>query len=239
MRHGTEGEQPFPDSWISTTAPVALGCLTDIISEVILAHGAEGAIFLWPCIGNLIQRWCNGEVKMVGETNVSSGWAPSEALVRISCREIIRFATRLTDRLPNLERDDAEVWANAFITFYTDTLTQTLDIQHAVRKKLLNQKLKSYRRSKAAKGLSDTNGFSNEHLIDEDEKIDLATPYGNGLLVDRRVNYYDAGDVKIDVVNLSFGILYRQSAETPKKHEKDAVEETDDEEGKCPQIVYP
>jgi hypothetical protein len=103
----------------------------------------------------------------------------------------------------------------------------------------LNQKLNAYRRSKAARGLSDTNGFSNEHLIDEDEKIDLATPYGSGLLVDRRVNYYDAGDVKIDVVKLSFGVLYRQSVETPKKHEKDPSEETDDEEGRCPQIVCP
>ena len=56
----SDDEQPFPDSWIGTTAPVALGCLTDIATEMLEWYDAtEGTEQMWPLIGNLIRRWCN------------------------------------------------------------------------------------------------------------------------------------------------------------------------------------
>jgi hypothetical protein len=55
MRGNADGEQPFPDSWIATTAPVALGTITDITSEIIMPRGAEGASELWPRVGS----WSN------------------------------------------------------------------------------------------------------------------------------------------------------------------------------------
>jgi hypothetical protein len=88
-----EGEQPFPDSWISTTAPIALGCLTDIASEVIVSHGSDGAKVLWPLIETLVQRWCNGDAKSYRPSKLGSIWSPCEAMVRVACREINRFST--------------------------------------------------------------------------------------------------------------------------------------------------
>jgi hypothetical protein len=222
MRPSSEGEQPFPDSWISTTGSVALGCLTDISSEVILAHGAEGARILWPRIGKFMQQWCNGDVKSDnGVIDISSDWTPCEALVRIACSEINRFASRLAARLPQIDKDVAAVWTNFLIAFFSETLTQSLDIEHAVKKKLLKDKLRAYKLTSPQFASGQANGFSNdEPMIDEDEKLDLTTPYGKGLLVDRRVNGHNEADIVVDVINLSFGMLYRPNKNSLKKFDE-------------------
>lgn len=202
-----EGEQPFPDSWIATTGPVALGCLTDILSEVIISHGIDGVQKLWPLIGNLMQQWCNGDIKRNnGVLDIITCWTPCEALVRIASREINRFSSRLTERLPHLEPDVAAVWTNILITFFSETLTQSLDLERSINKKLIKDKLKAYRLTSPQFAV---NGVANEEPeVDEDEIVDLATPYGRGLLVDRRTNHYDASDITIDVIKLDFGFLY-------------------------------
>ena len=55
-----EAEQPFPESWVATTAPVALGMLTDIFSEIIIEKGQDGRDILWPIILEQLQRWSAG-----------------------------------------------------------------------------------------------------------------------------------------------------------------------------------
>ena len=210
MRNHNEGEQPFPDSWIATTSPVALGFLTDIASEILLPHGGEGAVFLWPCIGGVIRRWCIGEIKVAEGRHVSGDWVPCEALVRVSTREIIRFSTRLAERLPRLKRPDAEVWSNAFISFLTETLEQTLEMEEEIKMQLLDQKIQAYTSARRAQGLVDSDGPVD--VIGKDEKVDRITPYGRGTLVDRKVNDFGNGKkVKVDVIKLSFGMLYRPS----------------------------
>lgn len=143
MRHNT-GEQPFPDSWISTTGPVALGCLTDICSEIIIPHGAEGVQNLWPCISGLLKQWFNGDAKLDEAKNLSGGWTPCEALVRIACNELNRFASRLPDKLSKLDTTDAARWANCWVIFLSGTLSQSLDIEYALEKKLLKDKLRAH-----------------------------------------------------------------------------------------------
>jgi hypothetical protein len=213
MRMSMEGEQPFPDSWISTTAPVALGCLTDIASEVIISHGSDGANILWPLIERSFQRWCNGDAKSYRPSKIGSVWSPCEALVRVACREINRFSSRLTERLGSLDGADAAAWSNTLVTFLSETLNQSLNIELTTKKKLLDEKLRAFRR---------LNGFADEPLIKKDEKVDLTTPYGRGLLVDRRIDNSNGGlDVVVDVVKLDFGILYQAS----KSFEEDAEEE--------------
>lgn len=133
-----KGEQPFPDSWIATTAPVALGFLTDISSEIVLAHGAAGRELIWPSIGSMIQRWCNGDAKEID-------WSPSEAVVRIACREMSRFSVRLADALTRLSPEEAIAWTKYFFKFSTGIFFQSLDLENAVQDELLDAKLKGFK----------------------------------------------------------------------------------------------
>lgn len=144
-----KGEQPFPDSWIATTAPVALGFLTDISSEIVLAHGAAGRELIWPSIGSMMQLWCNGDTK-------ETGWSPCEAVVRIACREMSRFTVRLADALTRLSPDEAIAWTKHFFEFSTGILFQSLDLENAVQDELLSAKLKGLKHSSPA-----TNGHEN------------------------------------------------------------------------------
>jgi hypothetical protein len=207
MRVSRKHEQPFPDSWIATTAPIALGLLTDISSEIVLHHGAEGRRFLWPCIGSEIQRWCNGDRKVNGRRNNHVEWAPCEALVRIAGREIDRFCGRLGDTLPSLGQKDSITWANYFCSFFEATLSQSLDIEKAIHDDLLVSKRKSY-----TGGESDrmANGTASDEL---DSEIVMLTPFGKGSLVEKRVNRHKTSDgsgveMTVNVVRLGFGVLY-------------------------------
>ena len=148
-----KGEQPFPDSWIATTAPVAMGFLTDISSEIVLAHGAAGRELIWPSIGSMIQRWCNGDTK-------ESGWSPCEAVVRIACREMSRFSVRLADALTRLSPEEAIAWTQYFFQFSTGILFQSLDLESAVQDELLGAKLEGFKGPSPATN-GDQNGSSN------------------------------------------------------------------------------
>jgi hypothetical protein len=60
-----------------------------------------------------------------------------------------------------------------------------------------------------------SNGFANEPLIKKDKKVDLTTPYGRGLLIDRRINNNNGGlDVVVDVVKLDYGIIYQATSKS-------------------------
>ena len=156
MSNDADGEQPFPDSWIATTGPVALGCLVDIVSEVILPHGADGGIILWPSIGHIFRRWCNGNCYKNEDGRYELGkWAPCEALVRIATREILRLSWRLVARLPQMSSGDAQVWSNTFVSFFVEILEQSLDIEDATQKALLEQKMDAYEHSKKDQGSVD------------------------------------------------------------------------------------
>lgn len=176
MDNNAEGEQPFPDSWIATTGPVALGCLTDIASEIVLPHGAEGAVLLWPCLGEVYGRWCNGQRKIFNGLEVNGDWSPCEALMRIATREIIQFSTRLAEKLPTMSESDAEVWSTAFVTYFNDTLDQTLDMEDHVTIQLLKEKLLAYKMSKKVGGSAGSEGVNLVPILGTGETMDHMTP---------------------------------------------------------------
>ena len=130
MRGHADGEQPFPDSWIATTAAVALGTLTDVASEVIVPKGKEGAWKLWPHVGNMIQIWCNG----------SDSWQPCEALVRVACKETYRFGHRVSGKMEGLDANDKAAWGMAVIQFFKDTLSRCLDIEIELQEEIIKEK---------------------------------------------------------------------------------------------------
>jgi hypothetical protein len=197
MRVDMKGEQPFPDSWIATTAPVALGFLTDISSEIVLAHGAAGRELIWPSIGSMIQRWCNGDTKEIG-------WSPCEAVVRIACREMSRFTVRLADALTRLSPEEAIVWTKYFFKFSTGILSQSLDLENAVQDKLLGAKLKGFKRTSSA-----TNGHQNgSSNAAPDSKAPLQTPFGLGTILKERVDHHGPLDIAMYAIRLDYGMLY-------------------------------
>lgn len=154
MRGNTDGEQPFPDSWIATTAPVALGTVTDLASEIFLTRGPEGASKLWPLVGSLVQLWCNG----------TESWQPCEALVRVACQESDRLSRRIPNKLKSLEKEEAAVWCNALMLFFRETLSQSIDIEQSVKEKLVEEKAKAFQEN-----VDHSNGVANQTLPKNEE----------------------------------------------------------------------
>jgi len=125
-------EQPFPDSWISTTAPIALGALTDLSSEILFTRGAEGASVWRSTVGATYLRCCNGDM---------TSWVPCEAVVRIASSELSRFMKRVTRSISTVaEKEDANAWANKLIEFYTEVMGRNLGIAKDILDMLLESK---------------------------------------------------------------------------------------------------
>lgn len=146
MDTSDHSEQPFPDSWISTTAPVALGTLTDVASELMLIRGAAGAA-VWKCtVGEVYKLWCNGETYT---------WIPCEAVTRIACSEVSRFMRRVTLGLSGLDKESATVWANQLILFFTEILNRSLEIEQQVAERLLREKSIAFKLSSSSAELTE------------------------------------------------------------------------------------
>ena len=203
MQGISKGEQPFPDSWIATTAAAAMGLLIDIASDIILGLGEEGVSFGWPGIREEIKRWSVGYVKSEGEDVY---WSPCEALVRIACRELSRFCSCLEARQSALGQKETIVWADHLCDFYTSTLSKALDLEKGSQDELLQAKLKSLM------PVSTVNSSSLSHSMEDSESF-RNTPFGKGRLIEKRMEYFTSLDgaayrITTDVIKLEFGMLY-------------------------------
>ncbi|KAG7370181.1 RalF-like Dot/Icm system translocated protein [Nitzschia inconspicua] len=179
-------EQPFPDSWISTTSPIALGTLTDISTEVIFVRGASGAALWRSTIGIMYRVWCNGD---------SGNWIPCEAVVRVGTAEVNRFLRSATGKLPIIDRRDASIWANEMMQFYTQLLHDSLLEEQLLIAKLLRWKWREY---KKISGKNQTGGLK------------LMTAHGYGTLEEERAVSHDCGTkVIVETIRLDFGVLYQ------------------------------
>ena len=169
-----ESDQPFPDSWIATTAPIALGLLTDIANTIVLDRGAAGRERLWPLIAAQYRRWS------VGLTKVSSPtcWRPCEALIRIACREARRFPVRLSQMMDRLTAEEAESWASDFLLFLATLLSESVQRETSTHRELLRAKKQA---------LIDRRGIATDgESLDDDESDKVVTPFGNGIVQEKR-----------------------------------------------------
>jgi hypothetical protein len=161
LRHGGDGDlskayllkkkdiekrmdlQPFPDSWIATTAPIALGMMSDLLSEHFLDLGAEGREVLWPLLMGQLLRWSIGapqdnvEIDKVtddigNEIQVDmEEWQPCEALVRIGCKEWGICFLRIVDAIPRLSKEESRDWLSTFSTHLSEALVINLEAEKA------------------------------------------------------------------------------------------------------------
>jgi hypothetical protein len=185
-------EQPFPDSWIATTASMALGLLTDIAIEFAVLRGPEARDKIWSIVSNQYKLW------YLGHESTSNQWSPCEALVRIASAELHRLSERLATEYESstLQRDEQAAWSSIMIHLFSDFLAQSLDDEESLRLELLHYGMK---KSKA--------------ISDEKKNTDVETAFGNGKLVESRKQADTCQ--QIDVISLEFGgVLYRPAEES-------------------------
>eukprot|EP00977_Amphora_coffeiformis_P000144 scaffold37_cov159-Amphora_coffeaeformis.AAC.8 len=131
-----EEEQPFPESWIATTAPSALGLLTDIATEIALYKGKDTRDAIWKILSKQYSLWYRG-------TGSPGGWNPCEALVRVSCKEIHTFADRIAEHISDLDTADKQGWSSCMVGYFAETLLQNASIQDKARKDVVKSRLNS------------------------------------------------------------------------------------------------
>jgi hypothetical protein len=200
-------DQPFPDSWLVTAAPVALGLLTDIASEIVLRRGEQGRQKLWPIIESQYKSWCLGCRPSKESTNGGEdrNWQPCEALVRISCREIRRFPLRVAEILPELSETEVTSWTSLILKLFSEIISENAAIQNTARQELVKLKQKA---------LVERNGKFSDSVSLDDEEVIMNTPFGRGRLLKKRTDKYSEVGVEVvvevDVITLDSGAtLYR------------------------------
>jgi brefeldin A-inhibited guanine nucleotide-exchange protein len=219
-------EQPFPDSWIATTSGIALGMITDIVTEILLERGAESREVIWPLLSQQLQIWIIGhsshatmDKSAVSNGNspaLASSWQPCESLIRVACRELHRFSQRLLKAMPALGKDEIAAWSTLFAKDMASTLSSVVVIETGITEELLRLKLESI-------GIS-RDDEEEEEPIDKAEEGEstmntiVETPFGAGKIIEQRTDTYSNGGggsiaVTTDVVQLASGAtLYRPSS---------------------------
>jgi hypothetical protein len=223
--HVIPSEQPFPDSWVATTSPIALGTLTDIITEIAVKRCQDGRSLLLPPIMLQFQLWSVGLAKPEGDV-----WQPCEAIVRVACREMHRMAIRLNVHI--VERDCAEriAWIQAVLEGITSSMSLLVDIETCLKEKLIRSKSLVYGPKSMTNGEGKPLNAASAKQEEEEElgevvaDVIVYTPYGKGRLIRRRKDSFlctngDRHVVIMNVIKLDFGgTLYRPAIGTSKLH---------------------
>ena len=177
-------DQPFPESFIATTAPLALGLLTDVCSELGFDRGHEGNSRLWPPVVELLRRYTLGAG---GEFFTSDSWRPCEALVRIACRELDRIFERLAARCSQPDNSPTQAWTSEIVNELTFLLESNSAFENEIVRELSTSKRKS------------------------DEKIAklVTTPFGRGQLIGSRIDDNLDTDFNTEIfsIQLEFGAM--------------------------------
>ena len=148
--------QPFPDSWVATTAPIALGMLSDLTHANFLKLGHQSREVLWPLIAKQLFQWSVGfsedeEKNGIGDADavrvVPRNWTPCEALVRVSCKERSRIYQQVLATVPELEPSEAQGWLRTLSTNLSETLMATVKLEDLLREEVLESKLASLGRT--------------------------------------------------------------------------------------------
>jgi hypothetical protein len=207
-------EQPFPDSWLATTAPLALGLLTDIVTEFIVYRESEGREILWPIVAKQYKLWYSGrqpskDAVTAGAADGAGPWSPCEALVRIVCRELHRLPCRFSEEFSELAKEEIRPWVRLIFDLYSELLAESVETQAASQQDLteLKDTLSLDQKDKEADELD---------RDDEVDEVIVYTPYGRGRLIEKRKDVYpdpSTGtnlEFLMNVVALDFGAtLYR------------------------------
>lgn len=198
-------EQPFPNSWIATTSSIALGLLTDLVTEFIVYRGEEGREKLWPLLFAIYRLWSVGHSTDVADTR----WSPCEALTRIACHELIQIPKRVFAEVDfsDLPQSEQEAWVSVVLKSYQDILSSSVALEESLRKTLLD-----------AKGPQSVSPSVDDMDFDaaDQRTSSISTPFGHGKVKSVIETFYqqDRVNVSTTVIELDFGAtLYQSSIE--------------------------
>lgn len=208
-------EQPFPDSWLATTASLALGFITEVTTEFVIFRKEIGREKIWPMIAQQYRQWILGQTRSPDASIPIDTWLPCEALVRISCREILRLVRRLASDCDKAAISDNEqiAWSSVVLNFYSDLLAESVSMEESFRLALLNSRVNESPKKRETK-IKKKKRIRKPDVVSE---IIFYTPFGKGKLVNRRrYSYSDTAtgsnvDIVMDQIALDFGVLYRPS----------------------------
>jgi len=219
-------EQPFPDSWIATTSGIAIGMITDVVTEILLDRGQESRDIIWPLLSEQLQLWVIGRATHKSEdegmpdiaANGDSAapiplWQPCEALIRVACRELYRFPQRVFGAMPELGEQEVTAWSSLYLKDMASTLLDIVTIEAGINEELLRLKLEAF-------GISDDEEDQQsdpDPAEDNDASLNtvVETLFGEGRVVGRRTDTFSNGGgssitVNTDVIQLASGAtLYR------------------------------
>lgn len=198
-------DEPFPDSWVATTGPIALSMLTDFFCMIVMRYNVDDARKMWPIVMGQMQQWAVG-CPLTSE-NDSTAWSPCEALVRIGCKEISRLSETLITLLPRMEKSEVKLWLNALCKNLGDTLSYSAELEGK-----LYAEYKRVAYVKMGQEPPEEEPFEEENLVPlvpvtkvEKSPISVSTPYGDGVIIHQRVDKYLTSSIEIDVVRLDSG----------------------------------
>ncbi|KAL7467733.1 hypothetical protein ACHAXS_007976 [Conticribra weissflogii] len=149
--------QPFPDSWIATTAPIALGILSDLVNVHFILSDDQARVVLWPIISEHLSRWtvgshlpqCQLDVSGSGDENGKkvltnfNAWQPCEAIVRIACKEWSRVFQCVLSASASLDKNLLRSWLKTLNKDLSDVINQNIHIEEKLRNDIVESKLAS------------------------------------------------------------------------------------------------
>lgn len=206
-------EQPFPDSWIATTASIALGLLTDIASEIVLHRGREGRDQLWPLIVDQYRTWCLGRIDRAADGK-KMHWNPCEALVRISCGETDLLSKRIANAIPDMDPSEAASWSSAVLNLFSGLISESVQSEKLTQRELVRSKEKALNNRKGQNSFRDTLDDGVDSVV---EKGVIVTAFGKGKVLEKREEQVldDLSGKKVEIVTqvlkLPYGTLYQPS----------------------------
>lgn len=210
-------EEPFPDSWVATTAPIALGMLTDIFCLIASNYSSEEAKDLWPVTIGQMQKWTVGSPHGIASASSNSSWSPSEALVRIGCKEIAHLSETVFTLFPDMEKKDVVMWLGFLCQNLAESLEHNIELEtklHESVSREIKEMDEVLLKEQIYLNSVDEDDISFGMNSEDDDDISfglLDTPFGSGTLVGQRTDEYDYCTVTISIIKLDCGAtLYSQ-----------------------------
>lgn len=194
---GESIDEPFPDSWVATTGPLALGMLTDIFCSFVLKFSLEESIMIWPLTVGNIQKWVNGSPYGVDD---QEDFVPCEAITRIGSAELAHLTENLFMIFHHLNVEYVRNLLGLLCESLANALSKNVDLE---RKLLLAASVDIEHFQNSLQVNDHPSLESNPVTITERNVVETA--YGSGKIITFRIDQHPDGNIKMALIKLESG----------------------------------
>ena len=192
-------EEPFPDSWVATVAPIALGMLTDVFCCIVVNYKISEARELYDLTMKQMKKWALGTSSSFMSVEDLATERYCEALVRIGCNEISHLSETVFALFPAMEEEAVKMWLSFLCEHLAEVLSYDVELENNLYSNMKadihktgNNKIENEKKNEKS---------SQEGPIKNDEGI-VETLYGMGTVVGERHDEYGEETVKISIIRL-------------------------------------